>query len=538
MFSYIKNFISRKKDSELDFFNAIKKQYSDENGNLLHVSQILRITSIKFPENIAITYQNESISYKELYIKTILLSKTLINNYLIKPNDRIVIFSENSLSFYIIYLAVWAAKATVNPVNIFLHQKELAHIINDSQPSLIFTSHKLKNKIENVLNSPECIYSIPIVTPDIIKEKVDTKLFSFLLKENHVTESQDINTMCLLLYTSGTTGFPKGVMLSSKNILTNTIQSYARFKVMGKLCIEKFFCVLPLFHLFAQNVCLWLPIITGSSIIVVPKIDRALIRQAFKDKPTLFFGFPALYGLLCIMKNLDLDSVKIFISGSDMLPDKIRSAFGLIYGRKIYSGYGLTEASPVVSLNNSDTEEASHVVGKPLIGISCEIRNNKNQRLPRESTGILWIRGENIMIGYYKEPKLTKTMIKDGWLNTGDFAFINSEGTIAITGRSKDIIIHKGLNIYPQEIENVLLKHPSVFKAAVIGKREVISGEIPIAYLAINTTDKTNNLEKSLKNLCTENLAPYKVPRKFIYVENLVVNGSGKIDKNKLVNLQ
>jgi long-chain acyl-CoA synthetase len=338
--------------------------------------------------------------------------------------------------------------------------------------------------------------------------------------------------LCALLYTSGTTGVPKGVMLSSINAITNAMQAYVRFQLLNLNSNDSFFCVLPLFHVFAQCTCLWLPIMTGSPIIIVAKIDRKLIFDGLKHKPSLFLGFPALYGLLCMMKNAPLNSIKIFVSGADMLPDKIRAGFANVYGRKICAGYGLSEASPVVAVNHTNPTTTTNNVGRPLVGIECEIRDDNENKVENGVVGNIWIKGDNIMLGYYKAPENTATILKNGWLNTGDLGMITENRTLAICGRTKDIIIHKGFNIYPAEIENILLRHPSVFKAAVVGKKDPDSGQIPVAFVAVKPGDP--GLEATLRGLCVSNLATYKVPRKIICLDDLPMNATGKVDKKQL----
>jgi long-chain acyl-CoA synthetase len=326
---------------------------------------------------------------------------------------------------------------------------------------------------------------------------------------------------------------PKGVMLNSYNIMTNLMQCYARLQMFGQRDDDIFFSVLPLFHVFAQNVCLWLPVMIGASVIIVKKIDRKLILQGLRKKPTIFFGFPALYGLLCLLKTAPLDSIRIFVSGADALPDKIRSAFAAVYGRKICAGYGLTEAAPVVGLNQYNHSLKTDVVGKPVVGLACDIRNDEGNSLPPSKIGTLWIKGGNVMMGYYNAPEQTAKVLQNGWLNTGDFARFDEQGNLAICGRNKDLIIHKGFNIYPQEVENVLMSHAAVFKAAVVGREESSSGEIPVAFVAVKSYD--GDLKKSLRELCSDHLASYKIPREFVCLEDLPMNATGKVDKKQLL---
>jgi long-chain acyl-CoA synthetase len=515
-------------------FNKLKDSFT-KNGDLSYAGELLKIAYEKYPNNIALIQHEESITYKKLYFKSIIFSKKLKASG-IKHRDKVLLFAENSIAFYIAYFAIWQIGAIVIPTNIFLHSKEIAYIIKDSGPVAIVCSDSLRNNIENLItqNALECLPQI-FTNQDIDQDvNIDTQISSNMEKIIAEFEVERLQTeeLCLLLYTSGTTGTPKGVMLSSRNIMVHAIQTYARFYLMGLSDKERFFGVLPLFHVFAQNTCLWLPFITGSTVIIVKKIDRKLILEGLNHKPTLFLGFPALFGLLCMMKTAPLDSVKIFVSGADMLPDKIQQGFGIVYGRKICPGYGLSEASPVVAVNYFNHASPTQVVGRPFVGIECDIRNENGESLPKNTVGSLWIRGGNIMMGYYNAPDATAKVLIDGWLNTGDLGSLDEHGNLAISGRTKDIIIHKGFNIYPAEIENVLLRHPSVFKVAVVGQEESGSGQIPVAFVAIKSPER--GIEASLRSLCSSNLAAYKVPRKFVCVDDLPMNSTGKVDKKQL----
>jgi len=512
------------------YFEQIKKRFNiSENG--LYAGRILHKAYKLYPEHDALIDKDRSLSYKEFFYRSICLSKKF-HGMGITKGDRILLFCENSIELYIAYFAAWQVGAVVVPVNIFLHQKELVFIIQDSEPKLIVASSSLVQTIEKLLTEGALTVLPPLLNCDDIDTQSELPNTAHQEMESFSIVELGYDEMCTLLYTSGTTGVPKGVMLSSRNILTNTMQGYARFMLCGLTDKERFFCVLPLFHVFAQNSCLWLPVMTGSSVIIVRKIDRKLILEGLIKKPTVFFGFPALYGLLCLMKNAPLDSIKLFVSGADMLPDKIRAAFAIIYGRRICSGYGLSEASPVVGVNQQNTSLPTNIIGKPVTGLMCDIRNEMGESVKQGEIGTLWIKGDNIMMGYYKSPEATALILRDGWLNTGDLASLDQFGNLAITGRIKDVIIHKGFNIYPAEIENILLMHPVVFKAAVIGHAEEASGQVPVAYVAVK--NRTPDLEKALRDLCNSNLASYKIPRKFICLDDLPMNATGKVDKKQL----
>ncbi len=489
-----------------------------KNGKLMFAGRLLQRATQMHGDTIAIIYENTQISYKKLYALACALSKKIIVQYGLKPRDKAIICFENSPQFYIAYFALWQAGVIVAPLNTFLKEKELAHIVADAQPSLIFTS---SDRIELFTKSAENV--CPIITEKDIEDADETAQIEDTIVDLEPEE------LAALLYTSGTTGLPKGVMLSSKNIMTNVLQIAA---LLGKPAEERILGILPLFHSFAQNTCVWSAIFYGITIILVPKIERRYILEGLEHKPTIFLGVPALYGLLCLMKTAPLDTVRLFVSGGDALPDKIRSGFGLIYRRKLVNGYGLTETTPVISANLDDETVPASNVGAPLVGIECAIRNEQEIDLPQGSIGVLWVKGDNIMLGYYNTPEATNKVLKDGWFNTGDLAYLDSKGRIVITGREKDLIIHKGFNIYPQEIENVILLHANVIRAAVVGMHDG-DGEVPVAFVQLRTLD--GDMEKILRKLCTQHLATYKVPRHFYCdTKDLPATATGKIDKKAL----
>jgi long-chain acyl-CoA synthetase len=488
------------------------------NGKLMFAGRLLWRATNMHGDTPALIYLDKKITYKKLYALACALSKKIVEKYGLKSRDKAIICFENSPEFYVAYFALWQAGMIVAPVNTFLKEKELAHIIADAQPAVILTS---SDRVELFTKSVE---NVPPIVTELDMDDADE---SAEIQDNIVDLEPE--ELAALLYTSGTTGLPKGVMLSSKNIMTNVLQIAS---LLGNPQEERILGVLPLFHSFAQNTCVWSAIFYGITIILVPKIDRRHILEGLHHKPTIFLGVPALYGLLCLMKTAPLDSVRLFVSGGDALPDKIRSAFGLIYRRKLVNGYGLTETTPVISANMDDETTPASNVGKPLINIACAIRDEHGNDLPQGKIGVLWVKGDNVMLGYYNTPEATAKVLQDGWLNTGDLAYLDHKGRIVITGREKDLIIHKGFNIYPQEIENVILLHPNAIRAAVVGGHDG-DDEVPIAFVQIRVAD--DGIEKSLRKLCSQHLATYKIPRQFYCdTKELPATATGKIDKKIL----
>jgi long-chain acyl-CoA synthetase len=507
----------KKARTEQELYDVLRASLSI-NGTLISPTQLLRRAAAKCPTTAAIIFQDQSITYQELFQRACALTQLLRNT--VQPRDRVIICFENSPEFYIAYWAAWQLGAVVIPLNIFLREREINHIVNDSLPAAIITSSDRVGLFERAgIDSLPAIFTEQQMQENASDELGEAEIFNFSPDE-----------MAVLLYTSGTTGEPKGVMLSGKNIITNVLQSVTRIQLTQT---ERVFAVLPLFHAFAQCACIWAPVLACCTVVLVPKIDRRQIMQGLAKEPTVFLGVPALYGLMCLLKNAPLDSIKFFASGGDAMPDRIRMAFELLYRRKICSGFGMTETSPVISWDLGDDLESTDAAGRPLIGVDISIRDVQGKEMSCGTIGAIWVRGDNVMLGYYNAPERTAEVIKDGWLDTGDLGYVNANGRIVITGRLKDLIKNKGFNIYPQEVENILALHPNVLRVAVVGKPDESEGEIPVAYVQLRATEPY--VEKALEALCKAQLAFYKVPRVFhCSVDELPSTAMGKVNKKEL----
>ncbi len=489
------------------------------NDAIFFAGCLLQRASKLFPTNVALICQGVSVTFQELYHHAVGVSKRL-QDLGVKPRDRVCLLYENSIEFYYAYFGIWQTGAVVVPLNTYLHEKELLHIIKDAQPVALLISDTLRDKIRDIAT-------------DILPSVIDQAELTALIASAQQADEFEIfqlypDEMAALLYTSGTTGVPKGVMLSSRNILTNIVQGLVLIPVTPA---DKIFGVLPLFHSFAQFICVWGSFFLGATVIVVPKIERRYILEGLTHKPTIIIGVPALFGLFCLLRA-PLDNVRYFISGGDALPDKIRSAVELIYRRRLCNGYGMTETSPLIAANFDDQLLETNTVGQPAIGITCSIRDEDGNELAHGQTGILWVKGDNVMLGYYNDATSTRAILKDGWLNTGDCAYIDTQGRIVISGREKDIIKNKGFMIYPQEIENILLIHAAVLQVGVVGKPDEAVGEVPVAFIVLR--EPLAHAEKVLKALCAQHLATYKIPRQFIILEKMPLTALGKVDKKRL----
>jgi long-chain acyl-CoA synthetase len=491
-------------------------------GKMMFVGLLLQRAAQHFPHNIALICQDVFVTYNELYRKTIAVSKQLIEMD-VKPGDRVALLFENSIEFYLGYYGIWQAGAVVIPLNTFLHEKELYQIIENAQPKVMIISHKFAERLTELDGNK---------LPPFIHEKELISLANNAVDDpNYKIPCLPSDSVAAILYTSGTTGFPKGVMLSSKNILTNVIQGVCRTYASPN---DRVLAALPLFHSFAQTSFVWSTFFLGGTSIVVPRIDRKFLFEGLKHNPTVIAGVPALYGLFCLMRTVPFDHVRYFFCGGDALPDKIRIGFELIYRRRLCNGYGLTEASPLIAVNFDDELLAPNTVGKVSIGIKCSLRDEDGIEVKPGKKGILWVKGDNIMMGYYNAPDLTNKDLKDGWLDTGDLAYFDEKNRLVIAGRHKDLIKNKGIKIYPAEIENILIMHPAVINAAVLGKKDPDVGEYPVAFVELS--HDVPNIEQELRKLCKENLASYKIPHKFYILGpgKMPMTSLRKVDKKRL----
>lgn len=486
------------------------------NGVLKHPNLLLNRAAELWPDRTALVCENNSITFRELAHRAAYLAEILVRDKSIMPDDRVLVLYENSIDFFIAYHAAWMTGAIVAPLNIFLSEKELEHIIADAQPKLIITSPTLCKKVAEQTRVPVICDDLMMITADAIKQNT------------HFTpQSPAISACTLLLYTSGTTGLPKGVMHSGESIMTNCLQAIANFEITSQ---ERLFAALPLFHSYMQNVSVWCALVVGAMVIIIPRITRTALLRGLKHRPTIIPGIPQLFGLFCMMKKISFPNTQLFVSGGDALNPVIKLGFELLFNRRIINGYGLTETAPLIAVNIEDTHAPTHCVGRPFLGIDVAVRIN-GKDVPTETIGTIWVRGKNVMLGYYNAPQATADVMKDGWFNTGDLGYIDQSGRIILSGREKDLIVNKGIKIYPQEVEEILAKHPNVQLAAVVGLQRD-GTEVPIAFIVPHKM--TTGLEKELRHHCQELLAPYKVPQQFYLRDKLPQTATGKIDKKTL----
>lgn len=453
----------------------------------------------------------------------------------IKTGERAAILMGNCPEYIISYFAIARSSAVVVPVNTFLSVREVSYILRDSGCKMIiysanFMEHIGELKKYSADTTPFMFNEIPKIPPS-----------SPLLKGGE--RGIDENEVSVILYTSGTTGFPKGAMLTHRNLISN---AEACIKVMHLSHRDRVLLFLPLFHSFSFTVCVLVPIYSGATIVLLESVKpfSRVINSIIKKRITLFVAVPTIYSILsnkrmpfllrlafkCLVR------IRACISGASALPEETIQLFEERFNIPLLEGYGLTEASPVVAVNLVNGTRKIGSVGPPLPGIEAAVIGEDGSRLPSGQVGELIVRGPNVMKGYFNKDSETREVLKDGWLYTGDMAKIDANGYIFIVDRKKDLIIVDGMNIYPREVEDVIIKHPLIEECAMVGVSAGKGAEIPVLF--IKKKDNADIGEKEIRDYLKRQIANFKMPRRVIFIDEFPKTATGKIKKAELKNRQ
>jgi long-chain acyl-CoA synthetase len=432
--------------------------------------------------------------------------------------DTVGVLLLNSQKYIATMLAIWKAGKTAVPLNYLLPPAELGFIIKDSGMSGLVSSQFFAQALAGIK---------PLFGDKGVIVMADDPDFASAPPTIGAGASQG---PALYLYTSGTTGRPKGVVLTHDNLLANvdSCQKAGEFDHR-----DSFLCLLPFFHTYAITGTFLLPLLNGSKMVLVDRFQPAKVLGLIQEhKISVFLAIPSMYRVLASTEGpFDVSSVRFPISGGEPLPTAVADAFEERFGVPIFEGYGQTEAAPVVTLNTPGSRKAG-TIGKSLPDVEVAIWDDQNRVLPPDQIGEIMARGRNVMQGYRGLPDETAKTITDGWLHTGDLGKVDADGFVTITGRKKDLIISAGENIYPREIEEVVAQHPNVKEVAVIGVKDEVRGEVPKAFVI--PRENTSLDDKELRAFCREKLANYKIPKYFEIVPDLPRTPTGKVLKRML----
>lgn len=457
----------------------------------------------------------------------------------IVKGDKVAILMTNTWQYIVNVFAISKVGGVIVLINNFLKEDEIAHILNDSQSKLLFASAKLAKEASTQLVKTSIQ---KIIWVDGLPHSNENNLeYSKICNSKANTASHiEIHEedLALIIYTSGTTGKPKGAMLSFSNIKSNVTSCAAQLRVTNRMPM---ICYLPMFHAFTFTVTIMFPLMYDSSVTVIRSIatkgDFAnLLKQVLLKRVRYFAGVPDVFSALS-KAQLPwyfhwFHNVKGFISGAAPLAEETIRKFESSFKKgRLIQGYGISECSPVVSVNQPwDNRIGS--VGKPLPSYQVECFDENMNKLPRNEIGEICVKGGCVMMGYYNKPQDTAEALVDGWFRTGDVGKVDADGFIFILDRKKDLIISKGMNIYPRELEEVIYTNDKVNACAVVGLRDIEANETPVAYVELKEGESATEAE--FKAFVRDKLALFKQPKKFIFLEKLPRNATGKILKREL----
>lgn len=503
--------------------------------NFNNLGEILSFNAKIRPNKTYIYYEKKRFTYKEIDELTNKVAKVFLK-FGITKGDRVCILLENSPEFIITYFGIAKAGGVAVPLNTYLKEEEIQYIISNAEAKILVTSSKFTDVVKEQKRLSPCLKNIFTYDHSSF-ESLNIMNLANSESSSHPGIKIHHEDLAVFIYTSGTTGHPKGAMLTHYNLLSNID---ACLKVFHIDHTYKVLLVLPMFHSYTFTASVLLPTYAGCGIIVLSSIME-LKKKSFKrillfQRPNFFLGVPQIYTALA-RANIPswfakfLYPIKIHISGGAPLPEDIINEFYRKYKKPIIEGYGLSEASPVVAVNPLNKQKP-YSVGPALPGIEVKIVNDDEEELPIGEVGELIIRGPNVMKGYWKMEDATAMTIRNGWLFTGDLAKIDHEGYIYIVDRKKDLILVKGINVYPREIEERLYLYEGIDAAAVIGLPDKQSGEVPVAFIKVKDGAKIdlNDLKEYLK----KHLANFKIPKHIYIKDDLPMTATGKVLKRKL----
>ena len=518
---------------------------------MLNLARFVRETSAVYPDKIAFRLGESIITYAQFEAMSNQVANFLVQKG-IQKNDKIALSCPNLPYFPIVYYGILKAGAVVVPLNILLKPREIAYHLSDSESKMLFlfegTDELPLAKMGAAAFSevPNCkeliIITKDVKSPSPVPET--TTLAQILATHAPIFDMRmmQADDTAIVLYTSGTTGRPKGAELTHLNMIMNAI-------MCSKLADSKeisaneyvYLLVLPAFHAFGQTIGLNAMINHGSTIIMLPRFDaKAVLQTILEHKVTLFTGVPTMYwAMLKEAKNWPPEKIqeiakilKVCVSGGAALPGELVKNFEKVFHNRIWEGYGLSETSPLSSFNHMDRKLKVGSIGQAIWGVDMKVVDPLGKPIPVGEVGEIVIRGHNIMKGYYNRPKETKQAICNGWFHTGDIGKMDDDGYFYIVDRLKDMIVRGGLNVYPREIEEVMSTHPAISLVAVVGIKHEKLGEEVKAHVVLKEDQKITSEE--LIAWCKKNMADYKYPRVIEIHPELPMGATGKILKREL----
>jgi len=445
----------------------------------------------------------------------------------LKPGDRVGIMLPNVAEFAVVYYGVLRAGGVVVPMNPLLKAREVAYYLGDSGARLIFAWHAFAKEARAGAARAGA-------EPVAVEPATFGDLLAAATPDDRIVDRGAVDT-AVILYTSGTTGQPKGAELTHANLASNT--EVMCTDLINLRPTDVIFGGLPLFHAFGQTCTLNAAVASGASLTLLPRFAPGEALQILAGhRVTVFAGVPTMYVALLGCPDraaYDLSALRLCVSGGAAMPVEVLRGFEAAFGCLVLEGYGLSETSPVASFNHPDRPRKPGSIGTPIRGVQMRVVDSGGQEVPQGDVGEIVIRGHNVMKGYWRRPEETAKAIPDGWFRTGDLGRVDKEGYFEIVDRKKDMIIRGGYNVYPREIEEVLYEHPAVAEAAVIGLPHPALGEEVGA--AVVLKPGAGVTAEEVRDYVKAQVAAYKYPRQVWIVDALPKGPTGKIVKREIV---
>jgi len=518
----------------------------------LNLALLVQASAKTYPERTAIILDDVRYSYSQLDILTNKFANVL-HSLGVERGDKVALMMPNIPAFTIAYFGILKLGATVIPLNVLFKAPEVAYHLEDSDSvALVVYEGFLEEAAKGFENVRETCHNLVVFAP---QGNVPGGAFDLMALLKEAPSTFDImQTMpddtAVILYTSGTTGRPKGAELTHFNMFYNA--AFAADRLMGATPDDVVLAALPLFHSFGQTCCQNLAMYAGCALTMMPHFTPQDALNVFqRDRVTVFAGVPTMYWYLLNYPEADqfdlaqiAADLRLCVSGAASLPVELMYAFEEKYDVTILEGYGLSETSPVASFNVRERPRKPGSIGLPIWGVEMKVFDGDDNELPHgpDHVGEIVIRGHNLMKGYYKRPEATAEAMRQDWFHTGDLAYVDEDGYFFIVDRKKDMIIRGGLNVYPREVEEVLQAHPAVSLCAVVGVPDEALGEEVKAFVVVHESyadrllDEADRLRlaEEMRAYCRERMAAYKYPRQIEFRDTLPMTATGKVLKTDL----
>ena len=514
---------------------------------MLNLSVLLEDSARKYPLRPSFTYADITFTFAQINQEANRIANGLVSIG-VKPGDKVAMTCPNVPHFPVLYYGILKAGAVVVPLNILFKKEEIIYHLKDSDAKtyLCYTGSedlpmgKYGWDAFNLVPGCEHFFMVmpkPAMAASIFKAETLDDLIAGQPTAFEAVQTNADDT-AIIIYTSGTTGAAKGAELTHSNLFTNAVVAT---NVLQSTKNDIQLVVLPLFHIFGMTVLMNAGLYNGVHSILLSRFEPVTVFKLIRQyNVSIFAAVPAMYHVLlnctvdAIYETAIKEKLRICISGGASLPVKIIEEFESRFDVPIIEGYRMSEGSPIVTFNQLEVGCKPGSIGTPVWGVEVKVVNAEDEEVAIGEKGELLYRGPNVMKGYYKKPEATTETIKNGWLYSGDVAVKDEDGFFYIVDRIKDMIIRCGNNVYPREVEEVMMKHESISSVAIVGVPSEKQGEEIKAFVVLKK--EANSTVEEIIQWTKERIALYKYPRFVEIVEALPLNASGKILKKELRN--